>query len=521
MKKRILPIGIQDFKSLREDGYLYVDKTAFVYKLATEGRPYFLGRPRRFGKSLLLSTLKYYFLGEKEIFEGLAIEKLEKEWIEHPVFYFDFNVGLYNFASDLESAINITLCELEEIWGKNAEEISVVERFRGLIKRAYEKSGQRVVVLVDEYDKPLLGVMDNLQVQDDMRKLLKGFYGVLKSADQYLRFAFLTGVTKFSKVSIFSDLNQLNDISMSEIYSEICGITEEELRATFEPELQGVAKRNNLSYEACLVEMKKRYDGYHFASVSEGVYNPFSVLGTLDRREFVNYWYQTGTPTVLINALKDKDTDIDVMLFSKGYSTPLNKLTDTRADYKNPIPILYQSGYLTIKGYDSMLNSYILGYPNEEVKYGFLENLWDSYLSPSMDENTFSASRFMRNLIDGDVESMMNRLQAFYAGIPYDLNNKNERHYQTIFYLLFTLLGQYVTVESHSAKGSADAIVVVQDTIYIFEFKLSGNGTAKDALQQIDEKGYAKPYLADGKKIVKIGALFSGEERNVVEWVME
>ncbi|MDR2621090.1 MAG: ATP-binding protein [Dysgonamonadaceae bacterium] len=516
---RKLPIGIQDFEDLRTSGYLYVDKTAYIYKLATTGKPYFLGRPRRFGKSLFLSTLKAYFLGKKELFDGLAIAGLEKEWTEYPVFYIDFNVGIYMDAQSLYDTLHTKLYRLEEQWGKGAEEKDIASRLEGLIRRAYERTGNKVVVLIDEYDKPLLATMDKPGVNDEMRTILKSFYGVLKSADSYLRFVLLTGVTKFSKVSIFSDLNQLRDISMSNSFSGICGITETELINNFQPELHALAEKTGKTYEEILTEMKKRYDGYRFAKESEDMYNPFSLLNTFANLDFDNYWYQTGTPTFRVEMLKDSNFDIR-KIGNDEVSATAEILTDYRADNKDPIPVLYQSGYLTIKGYDSLFNTFFMGFPNEEVKYGFLRNLLPAYApADSIQLNAFYAGDFIRDLMAGNVDGFMIRMKAMFASIPYDLSDRMERHYQLVFYLLFTLMGQFVQTEVKSAKGRADAVVKTSDTIFVFEFKMDANGTAEDALKQIDDKAYLIPYIADGRKIVKVGAEFSGEERTLNRWI--
>ncbi|GHV10310.1 hypothetical protein FACS1894162_3710 [Bacteroidia bacterium] len=368
--KRKLPIGIQDFEKLRTENYLYVDKTQYLYNLAILSVPCFLGRPRRFGKSLFLSTLKAYFQGKKELFEGLAIADLEKEWVEYPVFHLDMNVESYIRLDSIDIALDTNLKRYEKIWGKDPEETTPSARFLGLIRRACEKSGRKVVVLVDEYDKPLVSTMDNAEVNEEARKTLKGFYGVLKSADAYLRFVLLTGVTKFSKVSIFSDLNQLQDISMDNRFSGICGITEAELIRDFQPELHALAEKTGKTYEETLVETKKRYDGYHFAKESEDIYNPFSLLNTFAKMDFGNYWYQTGTPTFLVTMLKDINFDIR-KIGDNDVSASVDFLTDYRIDSKDPIPVLYQTGYLTIKGYNSLLNKFYLGFPNEEVKCGF------------------------------------------------------------------------------------------------------------------------------------------------------
>jgi hypothetical protein len=516
-----MPIGIQSFEKLRTEGYIYVDKTAYVYKLANEGNTYFLGRPRRFGKSLLLSTLKAYFLGQKELFEGLAIEKLETDWIKYPVFHIDLNVTNYGNIEDLENGLDANLRRFEKEWGEDARDISPPQRFYGLIQRACEKTGKKVVVLVDEYDKPLLAHIEEEKISTEMRDKLKGFYGVLKSADQWLQFVLLTGVTKFSKVSVFSDLNQLHDISMELKYSEICGITRKELIDTFPIELEELAVRHKISYDEAVSEMVRLYDGYHFSADSEGVLNPFSVLNTLGSSNaiFSYYWFKTGTPTFLIRLLQE--ANFDLLEFAEGVRAQRESIDDYRVGGNNPVPILYQSGYLTIKGYDPLFEDFILGFPNEEVKYGFLNELLPAYFPDAPDSNGVAAANFVRDLMAGDMDSFMTRLKAFFAGIPYELNDKTERHYQVVFYLIFTLMGQFVHVEEHSTKGRADAVVVLDDAVYVFEFKLlkDGNGdTAADAIKQIDDKGYMAPYTASGRKLIKVGVQFNAEERNIGEW---
>ncbi|MDR1932159.1 MAG: ATP-binding protein [Spirochaetales bacterium] len=514
MSTRKMPIGIQDFEDIRTNEYVYVDKTAYIYKLANEGKPYFLGRPRRFGKSLLLSTLKAYFLGKKDLFEGLAIAKLEKDWTEYPVFHIDLNVEKYDDLAGLQSGLDANLRIIEEAWGRDPRDTTPATRFMGLIRRACEKSGKKVVVLVDEYDKPLLQTMENQRPREEIRRSLKAFYGILKSADPWLRFVLLTGITKFSQVSVFSDLNQLRDISMEEAYAEICGISESELTANFDPELRALAEKNGMNYEEALGEMQKRYNGYHFSGVSEGVFNPFSVLNTFAKCSFGYYWFQTGTPTFLINQLKK--TDFDLREFAKSITLPGRAINDYRGDGGSPVPILYQSGYLTIKAYNRQFDTYTLGFPNEEVEYGFLEALLPYYMPHPQDSQGFFIGNFVEDLQNGDVDAFMTRLRAFFADIPYELNGKTERHYQTLFYLVFRLMGQYAGAEVRSAQGRADAVVTTQDTVYVFEFKLRGN--AEDALKQIDEKGYLIPYSASGKRLCKIGVEFDAEKRNVGRW---
>ena len=519
---RKLPTGVQDFERLRSEDFLYVDKTEYVYNLTKVGVPYFLGRPRRFGKSLFLSTLKYYFLGKKELFDGLAIAGLEKEWTEYPVFYIDFNLGMYTDGKSLYQTLDYYLRRFEEKWGKTEGESNPAIRFEALIRRAREKSGQKVVVLVDEYDKPLIETMDWPDINDEFRRALKSFYGVLKSADSCLRFVLLTGVTKFSKVSIFSDLNQLRDISMNNRFSGICGISETELTVNFQPEIAALAEKHKLTYGETLAKLKKHYDGYRFCEDMEGtedIYNPYSLLNAFEKKNFANYWYQTGTPTFLVKMLKD--INFDIRKIGDGQvSATAEFLTDYRVDNKDPIPVLYQSGYLTIKGYNAQLNKYYLGFPNEEVKYGFLRNLLPAYApADSILLNAFYAGDFIEDLWAGNIDGFMSRMQAMFASIPYDLSDRTERHYQMVFYLLFTLMGQFVQTEVKSAKGRADAVVKTSDTVFVFEFKMDTNGTAEDALKQIDDRGYLIPYTADGRKTVKVGAEFSAEERMLSRWI--
>ncbi|GHT22848.1 ATPase AAA [Bacteroidia bacterium] len=516
---RKLPIGIQDFESLRQDGFLYVDKTAYLYRIVNEGRPYFLGRPRRFGKSLFLSTLKAYFQGKKELFEGLAIADLEKDWVEYPVFHLDLNLGSYAQFSDLEHVLNAQLTLLESQWGKEDSEGTFSTRLAGLMRRAYEKTKKRVVVLIDEYDKPLTSTLDKPELHEQIREALSGFYGVLKTADPYLRFLLLTGITKFSKVSIFSQLNQLQDISMSKYFAGVCGISETELIANFEPEINSLAKDLNLSYEEMLAELKKRYDGYHFCENTEGIYNPFSLLNTFSSAALRYYWFSTGTPTFLVKMLKEANFDIPDLESDVTIAVPA--IADYRAGDTNPLPLLYQTGYLTIKDFDQLFNEYRLGFPNEEVKYGFLDELQRIYSPVAQQNSGFIASSFVKDLMAANVDGFMTRLRAFFADIPNDLSNKSEKDYQTSFYLLFKLMGQFVQTEVKSAAGRADMVVWLKDTIYVFEFKLAENATAEEALAQIDDKGYLIPYSAGERKVVKIGAEFSRAERTLSRWVRE
>jgi len=511
---RPLPTGIQSFEVLRTDGYLYVDKTAMIYRIASTSIPYFFSRPRRFGKSLLLSTFQAYFEGRKDLFEGLAISELETKWEQYPVLYLDLNDETFDTVASLKAILSDHLDRWEILYGKNERETTLSRRFSGIIRRACEKTGKRVVVLIDEYDKPMLSAILNEKLNKSYRTILKAFYGVLKSSGKYLRFLFLTGVTKFAQVSVFSDLNHLVDISIEDMYASLCGITKNELLQFFTPELQMLAEKQNLTFDEAVDKMTKQYDGYHFALQTDALFNPFSVLNTLKFGTFRNYWFQTGTPTYLVDLLKESDYDLRLLV--EGIQAKPSDFAEYRADVKNPIPMIYQSGYLTITGYDKEYDMYILGFPNEEVRYGFLYFLMPYYTEIS--NGTFHIANFCKELKAGDTEAFMERLKVFFAGMSYELNNKNEKHYQAIFYVVFTLMGQYVQPEVRSAKGRADAVVKTKDYIYVFEFKL--NGTAEEAIQQINDVGYLIPYQKDGRKLVKVGVEFSKEERNINRFIV-
>jgi hypothetical protein len=514
---RKLPIGIQDFEDLRRKGFVYVDKTEYVWKLATEGKPYFLSRPRRFGKSLLLTTLKAYFQGKKELFDGLAVAERETEWQKYPVIHLDFNPSGYGSVASLNNFVADCLREIEKQYGIPPEGDSIEIRFKHLITGILAKTGKQAVVLVDEYDKPLLESMGNDTLNAELRAVLKPFYGVLKSADAALRFVMLTGVTRFSKVSIFSDLNQLREIGMDENYAGICGITERELLDNFRPEMEALAKRMEKSFEETLDLVRRNFDGYHFRENSEGVYNPFSLLNTFASRKIDFYWFATGTPTFLFTELER--TEFDVTQFNGDIKIDEMEINNYQPGTMNPVPLLYQSGYLTITGYDARKRRYNLGFPNEEVKYGFLSNLLPYYIPSTQGKTNFYIGNFSDALEDGDADSFLTQLKAFFALIPYDLHAvKNESYYGTIFFVVFALLGQFIESEVRSAAGRADAVVKTKDAIYVFEFKLDTAGTAEDALKQIDEKGYLLPYTADGRKLVKIGVVFDTAKRTLGEW---
>jgi len=514
---RPLPTGIQSFEVLRTDGYLYVDKTAMIYQIASTSIPYFFSRPRRFGKSLLLSTFHAYFEGRKDLFEGLDIYGLETKWEKYPVLHLDLNAEKYENVEYLEAILSGNLDKWEDLYGKDEREQTLSRRFEGVIRRAYEKTGKRVVVLIDEYDKPMLSAILDEDLFKAYRSILKAFYGVLKSSGQYLRFLFLTGVTKFAQVSVFSDLNHLVDISIEDMYASLCGITKNELLKFFTPELKLLADKQNMTFDEVIEQMIQQYDGYHFALNTESLFNPFSVLNTLKFGNFRNYWFQTGTPTYLVDLLKKSDYDLRLLV--DGIEVKPSAFTEYRADVNNPVPMIYQSGYLTIADYDKKYDLYTLKFPNEEVRFGFLEYLIPYYTAVTTDASGFHITKFCKELETGDTDAFMERLQVFFADIPYELNNKNEKHYQAIFYVVYTLMGQYVKTEVRSSKGRADAVVKTKDYIYVFEFKL--NGTAEEAIRQIDEKGYLIPYKLDGRKLVKVGVEFSKEERNINRYIIQ
>ena len=513
---RKLPIGIQSFEKLRTGGYLYVDKTELVYRLAKAGVPCFLSRPRRFGKSLLLSTLEAYFLGKKDLFKGLAIERLEQDWLVYPVMHLSLNAEKYDSNERLANLLESQLEAWEAEYGVTEINRSYSIRFMTVIRRAYEQTGRRVVVLVDEYDKPMLRSFDNPELQRDFRETLMAFYTVLKDADAYLQLVFITGVTKFAQMGIFSNLNQLQDISLHPAYTTLCGMTRAEIEAVFAPELQSLARGNGLTYEEAMDKLGRQYDGYHFNYRNwEGMFNPFSVLNTFSTGLFENAWFASGTPTFLAEMLRKTDFDLRDL---DGIEVSSASLSDDRADLHNPVPMIYQSGYLTIKKYDPQFGLYTLGFPNEEVKYGFLNFVAPFYTPVASTDTAFYIGKFVRELTSGDVEAFLERLRCFFADFPYELNTKTERHYQVVFYLVFKLMGQFTEAEVRSARGRADAVVKTADYTYVFEFKL--DGSAEAALQQIEEKGYSFPYGADGRKLVKVGVSFDAEQRNLGEWLI-
>jgi hypothetical protein len=470
----------------------------------------------------LLSTLEAYFQGKKELFEGLAIEKLEKEWTEYPILHLDLNIARYASTSDLEDILNRNLVAWEKLYGADPAERSLPLRFAGIIDRAYHKTGQRAVILIDEYDKPLLQALHDEELQNQLRNMLKPFYGVLKTMDRAIRFALLTGVTKFGKVSVFSDLNNLDDISMRVPYAAICGITEEELRTYFEDDIHELASSLKLTYDETRTLLKRRYDGYHFVAEGPGLYNPFSLLNTFKYMRIDDYWFETGTPSYLVELLKHTHYDLYEMANTETDADTLNSIDSAS---NNPIPVIYQSGYLTIKDYDPEFKIYRLGFPNREVEEGFIKYLLPFYTSVSAPKTPFEIGQFVREVRSGNYDAFFRRLQSFFADTPYEViaGQKPERdtelHYQNVLFIVFRLVGLYTKVEYHTSNGRIDLVLQTDRYIYIMEFKL--NGTAEEALRQIDEKQYALPFANDERKLFKIGVNFSSETRNIEKWMVE
>lgn len=515
MGNRIYPIGIQNFEKIRKEGYVYVDKTALMYKLVKSGSYYFLSRPRRFGKSLLISTLEAYFEAKRDLFEGLAVETLEKDWVKRPVFHLDLNIGKYDTPDSLDKILNETLDYWESLYGTRSAETTLALRFAGVVGRAYAQSGERVAILIDEYDKPLLQAIGNEELQREFRNTLKPFYGVLKTMDGCIKFALLTGVTKFGKVSVFSDLNNLNDISMDEPFISICGITEKEIHLNFEEDLHELAAAQKMTYQEVCNELKACYDGYHFTENTDGIYNPFSLLNTFFKMKFGNYWFETGTPTYLVELLRRNHYNLERMAHEETDADVLNCIYGDN----EPIPVIFQSGYLTIKGYDKRFGLYRLGFPNREVEEGFIRFLMPFYTRFNQLEAPFEIQKFVREIEMGQPNAFFKRLQSFFADTPYELVKDLELHYQNILFIVFKLVGFYTQAEYHTSEGRVDLVVKTADYIYVMEFKLEG--TAEEALQQIEEKQYALPFEADPRKLFKIGVNFSNKTRNIEKWIIE
>ena len=515
------PIGIQSFEKIRLGEYTYVDKTALIHQLVNTSNYYFLSRPRRFGKSLLISTLEAYFNGQQELFKGLEIEQLEKEWTKYPVLHLDLNTSKYDEKNSLINVLNDTLCQWESIYGTVPSEVNPELRFKGIIRRAYEQTGQRVVILVDEYDKPMLQAIGDEELQNEYRNTLKAFYSVMKTQDRYIRFGFLTGVTKFGKVSVFSDLNNLIDLSMDRQFQTLCGMTDKEIHTYFEEPLHQIAENYGITYDEVCLRLKERYDGYRFRQNGTNLYNPFSLLNTFKYMRLSDYWFETGTPTYLVELLKRTNYDLYDMANTETDADVLNSIDSAS---NNPIPVIYQSGYLTIKDYEPEFKIYRLGFPNQEVEEGFMKYLLPFYTNIQASKSPFEIGRFVREVRAGDYDAFFHRLQSFFADTSYEAiigrnpERDTELHYRNVLFIVFKLVGLYTQVEYHTSNGRIDLVLQTDRYVYIMEFKL--NGTAEEALRQIEEKGYALPFAGDDREVLKIGANFSSETRNIERWLV-
>ena len=519
------PIGIQSFDQIIEDGYVYVDKTDLVYKLVKEGKIYFLSRPRRFGKSLLISTLKSYFQGKKDLFKGLAIDKLETEWAEYPVFHIDFNGGYFDKDGELQKRIMGYVETWESQWGKDPFNEEIGMRFAYVLKQAHAKTGKRAVVLIDEYDKPLLDVIDTgnkgvlngeeTKLEDIHRGMLKALYGVFKLADSDLQFVLLTGVTKFSQVSVFSGFNQPDDISMSGKYEALCGITKDELLSVFDKPIHELAAKLRRSYEDTVALLKKKYDGYHFGDEMIDIFNPFSILNCFNKLQLRNFWFASGTPSYLVRLLAHCNENINELV-GKYYDA--SQFIDYKADVEQPLPMIYQSGYLTIKDFNERLYTYKLDFPNEEVRNGFIDAVASGYFKGNQSPTAWIID-VTTSLEKGDTAKFEKLMTSLLSSISYRFQRKQdqmecERYFQYTFYLIVKMLGFYNAVaEKETSEGRIDCVVECPDYVYIIEFKL--NGSAEAALNQIDEKGYAKPYAADSRKVIALGINFSSEKGTI------
>ena len=526
------PVGIQDFKSIINGGYVYVDKTALIYKLLDEGKIYFLSRPRRFGKSLLVSTLEYYFKGEKELFQGLAIEKLEKNWETYPVFHIDFNSTDFTDGQALRNKLMAYVSEWEEHYGVvPVTGQSVGDRFAHVLEHIHNTTGKRSVVLIDEYDKPLLDVLDtgyrtkdtngeDILIEEYNRNILKGFYSTFKAADAHLQFVLLTGVTKFSQVSVFSGFNQPADISMDRRFEALCGITKDEMEEVFHDVMDNMAAEQGVSPKEMREKLRLQYDGYHFGQRLTDIYNPFSVLNAFSKGELRDFWFASGTPTYLIRLLNHTHENLNDLT---GRYYDVADFIDYKADAERPLPMIYQSGYLTIKAYDPLTGTFMLDLPNNEVKRGFATAIANNYLQPKVPVLSEMA-QLVRTLAADDMDALKRQLTAFFASIPYTMRRKEneperERFFHYTFYLLFRIISTYlVLTEKQQSEGRADCIIETQTHIYIFEFKL--DGTAKEALQQIEDKGYGRPYMADPRPMRYIGISFSSKTGTIDDWEM-
>jgi hypothetical protein len=508
----LFPIGIQSFSEIRKGGYVYIDKTAQIYELATTGKYYFLSRPRRFGKSLLLSTLEAYFLGQKDLFKGLAIEKLEKEWTVYPVLHIDMTSEDYTDEAGLKAMLNMYLSQWETVYGRNEDETTISTRFSGVVKRAFQQTGHQVVILVDEYDKPMLATIGNEELQKKYRDILQGFYSIIKSCDAYIRFAFLTGVTKFGQLSVFSGMNNPDDISMDSHYADLCGISEEELHTYFDADIKNLAENNGLTYELACQKLKDRYDGYHFTNKKLGVYNPFSLLNAFKKSSFGSYWFATGTPTYLVQLLKTASYDLNE-LYGEVYADEID--LNSFDGNNNLVGAFYQSGYLTIKNFDG--EYYRLDFPNKEVEEGFTKFIVPYYVGKS---DAGEWRQLKLEVEAGNPDAFLTRIRRLLASVAADMQpNQVEHNYRNMLFLLFKVTGVEVRMEEPTSAGRIDMVVRTDKYVYVMEFKL--NQSAEKAMRQITDKHYADSYLGGPQQVFRIGVNFAEETKNIDDWTIE
>ena len=514
---RKYPIGIQTFSEIRERNYLYIDKTQYLVDFIDKGYKYvFLSRPRRFGKSLFASMIHAYYEGRKDLFEGLAMGEYEKDWVKHPVLHLDMSAAKHRDTDRLERYLADMLTDQEAVFGYKSEKQDPNIRLKDLVVTANRLTGRKVALIIDEYDAPLLDVVHEELNLVALRRAMQNFYSPIKSLDPYLEFVFLTGITKFAQPSILSELNNLFNISMYDKYSAICGISSEELHTQMLPDVERLAEHLHLSVDETFERLKRKYDGYHFSKNSEDVYNPFSLIKALASGDIGDYWFDSGTPTYIIKLLQKYNVGLRDLT---GQDAGVSDFDVSPENMTTALPLLYQSGYLTIKHYDPMIDLYTLGYPNEEVRTGMVRSLAANYLTPAEGTNSSFVIKFVKAVIADDMEQALTLMRAYLAGVSYRLSNKTERDVQTIFYLVFSLIGSFIKVEEESAHGRADVVITLPSVVYVMELKFDGSADA--ALRQIDEKGYLIPYTADGKRLVKVGVNYSSEERTITEWRIE
>lgn len=510
------PIGIQTFEKIIEGNYLYIDKTEYIYELAKNHTYVFLSRPRRFGKSLLTSTFEAYFEGRKELFQGLKAGELETEWIKYPVFRFDMSTAKYQNVEDCKNRLNSQIAQYEKIYGDDPINKDIKGRLESLYRRAYEKTGQNVVILIDEYDSPILEVMHDDEKLTEFRNLMRAFYSPIKSSDSYIRFAFITGITKFSQLSIFSEINNLKKISMLDDYDAICGISKEEVLTQLRPNIEEFARKRNESFDKAVEELTAQYDGYHFSINSKDIFNPFSLLNALSDSLLDNYWFDSGTPSWLIEQLRTLNFKIEDLGGSQAAISSFDVATENAT---NALPILFQSGYLTIKSYDPRTKLFTLAFPNNEVKVGLVDNLMPYYVTKNIQAKDVFIGNFGWKMNDDKVDEALSLMRSFLSEIDYIYYQDGEKSYHLIFFLIANLLCSHVETEVHNSAGRSDVVMKTKSHIYVFEFKFQGK--LDKALLQIDEKGYTIPYESDGRKIVKIAVNFNNEIRTIDGWAID